>query len=68
MKIDRVLAAAWVKRLAIDTSIEEKIKLDYLKLLLFVLQRRKLAPPFTDHPNNVETLDGFPEKQTVSMN
>ncbi|RZC38523.1 uncharacterized protein BDFB_006295 [Asbolus verrucosus] len=65
---DRVLAAAWVKKLKEDASAEEKIKLDYLKLLLFVLQRKRLAPPFTQHPNSVESLTAFPQNQTTCSN
>ncbi|XP_044272617.1 titin-like [Tribolium madens] len=62
---DRVLAAAWVKKLTGDSGSDEKIKLDYLKLLLFVLQRKRLAPPFTQHPNSVQTLEKFPQNQTL---
>ncbi|EFA08651.1 titin [Tribolium castaneum] len=62
---DRVLAAAWVKKLKGDSGTDDNVKLDYLKLLLFVLQRKRLAPPFTEHPNSVQTLEKFPQNQTL---
>lgn len=65
--LDRVLAAAWVKRLSEDEAVSAKIKEDYIKLLLFVLQRKSLAPPFTQHPNSLQVLEEFPQSLTVIL-
>uniref|UniRef100_A0A6P7GUY2 Protein piccolo-like n=1 Tax=Diabrotica virgifera virgifera TaxID=50390 RepID=A0A6P7GUY2_DIAVI len=57
---DRVLAAAWVKKIKEDEQAHEKLKTDYIKLLLFALQRKKLVGIFTDDPTNYEVLEEFP--------
>ncbi|XP_072398735.1 uncharacterized protein [Diabrotica undecimpunctata] len=57
---DRVLAAAWVKKIKLDENAGEKLKTDYIKLLLFALQRKKLVGIFTDDPTNYEVLEEFP--------
>ncbi|KAK9883208.1 hypothetical protein WA026_001400 [Henosepilachna vigintioctopunctata] len=56
---DRILASAWFSKLRDEASGPEKLRLDYLKLLLFVLQRHRLAGPFIENPNIEETLQTF---------
>lgn len=63
---ERILAAAWFSKLKGEGSGDEKLRLDYLKLLLFVLQRRKLAGPFTENPSKKEHLDPFGEDYELS--
>lgn len=42
-----------------------KLRTDYLKLLLFALQRQKLAGIFADDPSKYEKLEDFPEEYDV---
>lgn len=65
LTIDRVLAAAWIKKLRSPDVGSEKLRADYLKLLLFVLQRKRLAGPFSENPNQYEKLEEFPESYNV---
>lgn len=64
---ERVLAAAWLKKLRNEDSGDEQLRTDYLKLLLFVLQRRRLAGPFTQNPGQYEKLEEFPNQYKVSL-
>lgn len=57
---DRIVAAAWVQKLRDESVGSEKLRTDYLKLLLFVLQRSRLIGPFNENPNNYEKLEEFP--------
>lgn len=63
---ERVLAAAWLQKLRNPDSGDEQLRTDYLKLLLFVLQRKRLAGPFTQNPGQYEKLEHFPEQYKVS--
>lgn len=65
---DRTLAAAWLQKLKDPNSGDEKLRIDYLKLLLFVLQKGKLMEPFTKNPGESEKLEDFPEEYNVSHN
>ncbi|KAF2905192.1 hypothetical protein ILUMI_00969 [Ignelater luminosus] len=58
---DRALAAAWVQKLRDKKVGTEKLRTDYLKLLLFVLQRKQLIGVFSKNPNQFEKLEEFPE-------
>ncbi|KAF5283474.1 hypothetical protein FQR65_LT13862 [Abscondita terminalis] len=60
---DRVLAAAWIQKLRNEDVGDERLRTDYLKLLLFVLQRNKLIGTFATNPNTFEKLNEFPETQ-----
>lgn len=62
---ERVLAAAWLQKLRNPDSGDEQLRTDYLKLLLFVLQRKRLAGLFTQNPGQYETLEQFPEQYKV---
>ncbi|XP_074037950.1 uncharacterized protein isoform X1 [Leptinotarsa decemlineata] len=57
---DRVRAAGWVKKIREDQSGNERLKTDYIKLLLFALQRKKLVGIFADDPDLYEKLEEFP--------
>lgn len=63
---ERVLAAAWLQKLRNPDSGDEQLRTDYLKLLLFVLQRKRLAGPFAQNPGQYEKLEQFPEQYKVS--
>lgn len=63
---ERVLAAAWLQKLRNPASGGEPLRTDYLKLLLFVLQRKRLAGPFTINPGHYEELEQFPAQFKVS--
>ncbi|KAK5640909.1 hypothetical protein RI129_009456 [Pyrocoelia pectoralis] len=58
---DRVLAAAWIQKLRDENVADDRLRTDYLKLLLFVLQRNKLIGPFAENPNNLQQLNDLPE-------
>ncbi|XP_068914187.1 uncharacterized protein [Tenebrio molitor] len=62
---DRGLASAWIKRLAEDVSISDDLKNNYLKLLIYFLQKRELDGPFLEHPANFQTLTEFPKNQNL---
>ena len=63
--LDRTLACAWIKRLCDDASLTEVLKSNYLKLLIYFLQMRKLDGPFSKHPSEFPTLSDFPKNQNV---
>ncbi|XP_031355593.1 titin-like [Photinus pyralis] len=58
---DRVLAAAWIQKLRDESVGDTRLRTDYLKLLLFVLQRDKLIGPFAENPNIHQQLNEFPQ-------
>ncbi|KYB25792.1 uncharacterized protein LOC103313935 isoform X4 [Tribolium castaneum] len=58
---DRSLACAWLKRLVEDSSLSELQKNNYVKLLIYFLQKRKLGPPFNNHPSKVKDLAEMPQ-------
>ncbi|XP_044272632.1 uncharacterized protein LOC123016348 [Tribolium madens] len=58
---DRSLACAWLKRLVEDSSLSELQKNNYVKLLIYFLQKRKLGPPFNKHPSKIRDLAETPE-------
>ncbi|KAF5293501.1 hypothetical protein FQA39_LY02986 [Lamprigera yunnana] len=58
---DRALAAAWIQKLRNENVGDLRLRTDYLKLLLFVLQRNKLIGTFAENPNRYDVLDDFPE-------
>ncbi|KAG5874298.1 hypothetical protein JTB14_013964 [Gonioctena quinquepunctata] len=57
---DRVRAAGWVKKIREVGSGNERLKTDYIKLLLFALQRKKLVGIFADDPEEYDKLEEFP--------
>ncbi|KAK6637844.1 hypothetical protein RUM44_008266 [Polyplax serrata] len=59
---DRAIAAAWVQKLEEEPQTEEErqLRLDYLKLLLFVLQRGRLSGIFRKQPPS-GPLHPFPQ-------
>nr|CAH7723451.1 unnamed protein product [Callosobruchus chinensis] len=63
---DRVLASAWVKKIKSPDVGSDKLRTDYIKLLLFALQRQKLVGIFSDDPTGYEKLEDFPEEYDVS--
>lgn len=65
---DRVLAASWVKKILTPEVGPDKIRTDYLKLLLFALQRKKLVGIFADGPERYETLEEFSQDFDVRFN
>ncbi|XP_050295858.1 titin-like isoform X2 [Anthonomus grandis grandis] len=58
---DRILAAAWLKKFADEQAGTEKLRIIYLKLLIFCLQRRRLSGIFADDPSLYNTLEELPE-------
>lgn len=62
---ERILAATWLKKLTNENSGTQNLRTDYLKLLLFTLQRRKLIGIFSDDPDKYEQLECFPENIDV---
>ncbi|XP_063917151.1 uncharacterized protein LOC135132867 isoform X2 [Zophobas morio] len=63
--LPRTLACAWIKRLCDDASLTEVLKSNYLKLLIYFLQMRKLDGPFSKHPSEFPTLSDFPKNQNL---
>ena len=55
---DRINASKWVTRLENESDL--KLKNDYLKLLLFAMQRPRLIVPFNSPPNDepLKPLEG----------
>lgn len=62
-ELDRIKAASWIRKLRFDRS-DPVLRGDYLKLLLFVLQRRKLIGPFATIPDD-SPLEPFPDEINV---
>lgn len=62
---DRVLAAAWIQKLRNSKSANEVLSTNYLKLLLFVLQRKRLIGPFRENPNDSKELEDFPANTQI---
>lgn len=58
---DRALAAVWIKKLMREG--DKGLRLDYLKLLLFALQKPALIGPFKQLPPRV--LEPLPEGQSI---
>nr|CAH7723448.1 unnamed protein product [Callosobruchus chinensis] len=63
---DRVLASAWVKKIKSPDVGSDKLRTDYIKLLLFALQRQKLVGIFSDDPTGYEKLEDFPEEYDLN--
>nr|CAI5823951.1 unnamed protein product [Callosobruchus analis] len=63
---DRVLASAWVKKIKSPDVGSDKLRTDYIKLLLFALQRQKLVGIFSDDPTAYEKLEEFPEEYDLN--
>lgn len=61
--IDRVLAAAWVQKLLDSNAGSEELRTSYLKVLLFVLNRKSLCGPFLENPNSFGRLEEFSESK-----
>ncbi|CAG9813384.1 unnamed protein product [Phaedon cochleariae] len=59
---DRVLASGWVKKIRDEQMGSEKLRTDYIKLLLFALQRKKLVGIFAEDPEHYEKLEEFPQE------
>lgn len=64
--VDRIVAAAWVQKLKDPNVGSEELRTDYLKLLLFVLQRARIIGPFKENPNNYDKLEEFPANYKVN--
>lgn len=64
---DRTIAALWVKKLRDMQSDgpEANMRIEYLKLLLFVMQRNKLTGIFEKAPPD-GPLQGFPPNYKVT--
>lgn len=60
------MAAGWVKKILSDENSPEKLRIDYIKLLLFALQRKKLVGIFSDDAAHYEKLEDFPSEFDVS--
>ncbi|CAH2006172.1 unnamed protein product [Acanthoscelides obtectus] len=63
---DRVLASAWVRKIKDADMGREKLRTDYIKLLLFALQRKKLVGIFSEDPTGYEKLEEFPEEYDLN--
>lgn len=63
--VDRVLAAGWVKKIKDNEAGTVKLRTDYMKLLLFALQRQKLVGIFADDPSKYQQLEEFPMEYDV---
>lgn len=54
-----------MKRIRDETSGSVKLRTDYMKLLLFTLQRQKLVGVFADDPVKYDKLEEFPTTYDV---
>ncbi|XP_018326208.1 uncharacterized protein LOC108737681 [Agrilus planipennis] len=56
---DRIFASSWITKLQNESFAPLRTRIDFMKLLLVILQKERLLGPFSKDPTDLQTLEQY---------